>query len=86
MTEKAEGSSTPSAYMLDPRMQGFISRLLMMEHFTMHRTAMAMQDYSFCTFKEVEQQILSANVATDSVSIIQSTAALQEPPKEIWPS
>ena len=34
-----------------------------MENFTMHRISMAMYDYSYVTFKEVEQQILQATIA-----------------------
>ena len=34
-----------------------------MENFTIHRISMAMYDYSYVTFKEVEQQILQATIA-----------------------
>ena len=34
-----------------------------MEHFTVHRVSMAIADYSYVTFKEVEQQILQAEIA-----------------------
>ena len=50
-------------YIADRRTDGFRVRLILMEHFTVHRTSMAIHDYSFVTFKQVEQQILQANVA-----------------------
>ena len=34
-----------------------------MEHFTVHRVSMPIADYSYVTFKEVEQQILQAEIA-----------------------
>ena len=40
-----------------------------MENFTIHRASMAMQDYSFVTFKEVEQQINRAPVVVDGVPV-----------------
>ena len=59
MTQKNQqlnhgSSQTKSQLTLDPRMEGFRVRLLMMEHFSTHRASMAIQDYSFVTFKEVE--------------------------------
>ena len=52
-----------SAYITDVRTDGFRVRLLLMEHFTIHRASMGEHDYSYVTFKEVEQQILDATVA-----------------------
>lgn len=44
MTLEHSDSSIPitSAYFLDPRTEGFRVRLLMMEHFSIHRASMAM--------------------------------------------
>ena len=50
--------SKQSPYIMDRRKDGFRVRLLLMENFTMHRISMAQYDYSYVTFKEVEQQIL----------------------------
>ena len=49
-----ESGASSKAYIMDPRTDGFRVRLLLMEHFTMHRVSMAMADYSYVTFKEVE--------------------------------
>ena len=57
-------SMSNKAFIMDPRTDGFRVRLLLMEHFTMHRVSMEMADYSYVTFKEVEQQIIQAEVAT----------------------
>ena len=70
-SETAPNSNGTNPYSLDQRKDGFLVRMLAMEHFTMHRISMAMQDYSYVTFKEVEQQILNANVVTDGIVIVQ---------------
>ena len=59
----AEASSLNIEYELPPspidkRRDGFIVRLLLMEHFTVHSIGMSRQDYSFVTFKEVEKVVL----------------------------
>lgn len=41
----------PNPYIIDRRTDGFRVRLILMEHFTIHRASMAMHDYSFVTFK-----------------------------------
>ena len=55
-------SEPADTYILDQRKDGFRVRLLLMEHFTAHSLGMSKQDYSFVTFKEVEQIILEADV------------------------
>ena len=66
-----EGGSGTSPYILDDeRKDGFRVRLILMEHFTGHRVSMGMHDYSYVTFKEVEQQILQSEVATDAVNLM----------------
>ena len=50
------------AYITDQRKDGYRVRLLLMEHFTVHSLGMSKQDYSFVTFKEVEQRIIEADV------------------------
>jgi len=52
---------------IDLGKEGFLVRMLAMEHFTLHRVSMAIEDYSYVTFKEVEQQILQASISTDHV-------------------
>lgn len=52
------------AYITDQRKDGYRVRLLLMEHFTVHQLGMSKQDYSFVTFKEVEQRILEAELPT----------------------
>ena len=49
--------STKSPYILDTRRDGFLVRMLLMEHFSSHRLGMGIQDYTFVTFKEVEVAI-----------------------------
>ena len=64
--EEEEGGQVRASkhpYIIEPKKDGFRVRLLLMEHFTYHRISMAPHDYSYVTFKEVEQQILEANVA-----------------------
>ena len=51
------------AYITDSRKDGYRVRLLLMEHFTVHSLGMSKQDYSFVTFKEVEQRILDADLS-----------------------
>lgn len=50
-----ENLDKPSPYIIERNKDGFRIRLILMEYFTLHRASMAMQDYSFVTFKEVEQ-------------------------------
>ena len=51
---------------MDKRKDGFIVRLLLMEHFTVHAIGMSRQDYSFVTFKEVEKVIIDTQIMQQS--------------------
>jgi hypothetical protein len=51
---------------MDKRKDGFIVRLLLMEHFTVHAIGMSRQDYSFVTFKEVEKVIIDTPIMPQS--------------------
>lgn len=51
----SENQDKPNPYIIEKNKDGFRIRLILMEYFTVHRASMGNQDYSYVTFKEVEQ-------------------------------